>query len=198
LFTYATCSSTQLSYIRGRGINDGGTIVWEFPLGIVASESAFLISSFLFTLPLASAPIISYGEDRMLEKETDRQSRKGGKVGEKGPSIPVVLLGYFVGERDFCWLFLHIFVAKQCIFPVGMAVKKGIEGGQVMAWLVLLLGRRCLLNGYVCLRAKRASFFYLSRGASHSSRSVDAKQQRLSRSSPIDGRVLPCRMLGPE
>jgi len=184
LFTYATCSSTQLSYIRGRGINDGGTIVWEFPLGIVASESAFLISSFLFTLPLASAPIISYGEDRMLEKETDRQSRKGGKVGEKGPSIPV-LLGYFVGERDFCWLFLHIFVAKQCIFPVGMAVKKGIEG--VMAWLVLLLGRRCLLNGYVCLHAKRASFFYLSRGTSHSSRSVE----------PTDGKVLPCRMLGP-
>src|SRR5436189_5060335 len=66
-----------------------------------------------------------------------------------------------------------------------------------MAWLVLLLERRCLLNGYVCSRAKggvfllpfsrRQPLFPLSRYGKAATESVE----------PIGGRVFPCRMLAP-
>jgi len=52
------------------------------------------------------------------------QKKKEGGFGklEKG-FIRVVLPGYVVGE-------LHISVVKQCIFTVGIPVKKGIEAGR--------------------------------------------------------------------
>lgn len=77
----------------------------------------------LVTSPLACAPILSYGEDWVLENEMiHTQKKKGGGKLEKG-FIRVVLPGYVIGE-------LHISVVKQCIFTVGIPVKKGIEAGR--------------------------------------------------------------------
>jgi len=81
----------------------------------------------LVTLPLACAPILSYGEDWVLENEmihTQKKRGGGGRLWEIGERVHSSCLpGYVVGE-------LHISVVKQCIFTVGIPVKKGIEAGR--------------------------------------------------------------------
>jgi len=88
----------------------------------------------------------------------NRYTRKETEGGwGKGPSIPVVLLGYFVGEETsvvLCIFSLRSNASSRLAWRLKRVLRvagHGLVGAPP--------GATVLLNGYVCSRAKRASFF---------------------------------------